>query len=396
MNPKEIFASKLVEAMLRVRGLRNPLKWQEHKIARAAAKELVDKYGEEAAARGIMGTAGLRLENLTGIYMSEQWTLLQAMDVIPPANSPESARLIAATQRLLNEYRIGIIRIQRTAETGTLAAVKDAYVSGLTDASKGAVIAANVFDDFDRHVRRRIVIGRPGYKAPSVIVDDAFAKTSVAVDKWIRSLSGQPGREVAGEMFRQMIGQDVSGIRSMGRHGQAIRRRIQRLSAIQERIDLPGNGIYRDARRLIWTETENVKHHSTLYGASVNPANEYVRWQMSPRHVIPDECDVLERAAPHGLPGLYRPETCPSQPHPFCRCTVIPVFLDPEDWKDDFGEPVRPRILDQAEVDRIMKNLPYMPAAGSPTLSPKRLKWLRDKVNADTAYGYEKWKLHGI
>ena len=212
-------------------------------------------------------------------------------------------------------------------------------------------------------------------------------------------MKGRPPGNVAAELFAQAIGPDnLPGAASLGQRGQAIRRSIHRVGVIKEQLDLPGRGVYKNAKRILASETQAYSHQSNLYAAAKSPGTKYVKWSVSSDHAesdfAPDECDVLAESDLSGAGGgLYRPENAPGHPHPFCQCSVSPVSLPVSEWQEDYGKAPRPPETNDRSVKSILNRNQHK---GSPALTEGRLARLTEKMNSEVGYAHERYLLHGI
>lgn len=102
-----------------------------------------------------------------------------------------------------------------------------------------------------------------------------------------------------------------------------------------------------DARRIARSEVLNALREGDAQGMILSPVVSGARWQVSGRHHVVDECDVLAETDFHGLgPGVYPAELWPTAPHPHCGCYAgTPAMRRPSEWFEPKGRPVA-RTLD--------------------------------------------------
>ena len=285
-----------------------------------------------------------------------------------------------------------------------MVAIESAHRTGLQvyGAAAGITFDITVFDNFSENVSRKIATARPGaVHTTQALIDNAFSNTNKAVDKWIMKMDGRPARDVAAEFFQQLIGDKHmrGAAESLGHRGQQIRRGVQRVGTIKQdmAIGRKGKGIYANLNRIMKSEEQAIKHQASLYGAAKSPAIQFVHWRTSNVHdrlpSSPDICDVYEDWNAFGAgPGLWRPETCPGHPHPFCQCTVEGVVIPP-DKLGPIGEPPKTRRPSSRAVQRILRQHEH---DGSPALTSRRLATTTDWADRDIDYGEYRYSRFGV
>lgn len=68
--------------------------------------------------------------------------------------------------------------------------------------------------------------------------------------------------------------------------------------------------------------TQSFSTYRTATAASLDaaPVDLIAHWDLSPRHVVPDECDDIANLDVGYGPGWYPPDQWPDAPHPNCQC----------------------------------------------------------------------------
>lgn len=92
--------------------------------------------------------------------------------------------------------------------------------------------------------------------------------------------------------------------------------------------------LWSDARRIAVSETNNALRESNRASLEASTIVAGATWQLSGRHFVPDECDVIAGVDAYGLGrGVYPPERWPVAPHPYCACYQGDVvFRSTELW----------------------------------------------------------------
>lgn len=99
------------------------------------------------------------------------------------------------------------------------------------------------------------------------------------------------------------------------------------------------------ARLIARTEPMNAEHEARVRAAIDSPVVAGLRWRLSHRHVIADQCDVLAEVDWYGLgEGVYDPRRVPPRPHPRCLCYTLTVLRPVADWARSRGDAPRRRV----------------------------------------------------
>jgi len=72
-------------------------------------------------------------------------------------------------------------------------------------------------------------------------------------------------------------------------------------------------------RSLVTTSFETYRQ-ATAASLKAAPLDLVAHWDLSPRHVVEDDCDDVANADVGYGPGWYPPEEWPAAPHPNCQC----------------------------------------------------------------------------
>jgi hypothetical protein len=93
------------------------------------------------------------------------------------------------------------------------------------------------------------------------------------------------------------------------------------------------------ARVLVRTEMVRINGAATIDAAKAIPGVEGIRWAVSNRHTVLDQCDIHAASNRHGLgKGVYLPGSVPLYPnHPACICTLIVTHRSVEDTIDEIS-----------------------------------------------------------
>lgn len=117
-----------------------------------------------------------------------------------------------------------------------------------------------------------------------------------------------------------------------------------------------------------------------------SPAIRAVSWTLSIRHgglySSPDACDVLASQNAQGLgPGLYKPESVPSHPHPNCECRITARTMDAENWgSDPIDTPSAPNI-DEGSVRAVMQDVSERMDSGGRTVTDNHVETQTELIN---------------
>jgi len=142
--------------------------------------------------------------------------------------------------------------------------------------------------------------------------------------------------------------------------------------------DTPG-GVSYAAFRLARTEINNAFHAQSIWDAQNDPWIEFMKWNLSAVHRIPDECTLMAG-------NLYRKDEVPVLPHPQCRCYVVPELPS----EDVFFNNLRMGTYDDY-IDEMMYGGGRAHAAETaPKPRKKRRKTRSDKGKKRGAYGPRK------
>ena len=354
----DIYRQRLLEALLRVDGIK-PVEGYTPEQVRRAGQALIQQYGLQNARLGLMGLAAQSIDRATATFVQ---TVLSYLWDLPAVPSGAQASVVAGQiKSALGGYHASMLTTAYAANRNVMVTV----VGATQDALLGSGFSLNItVDNAAIDIQRRMQAARPGVKPFNVMFDNAFARTDLAVDKWIRMMQGAPVRDATARLFAELVGlHNMPGADTLGHRGEQIRRRMQSIGYYKEKL-LDGYKPASSAKRIILSEMASMKQHSTAYMAAKSPATKYVQWVLSMRHPIiessPDICDIYAHGNWHGAGnGLFRPENVPGHPHPFCACKLVPVVIqDTSQWSSDFGPPPEPTIPTQAQVSNILRHSP--------------------------------------
>lgn len=90
----------------------------------------------------------------------------------------------------------------------------------------------------------------------------------------------------------------------------------------------PGGASYA-AKRLARTEINNAFHTTQVRLAVESPFVTGLKWHLSGRHVVPDECNDLDGE-------VFAPERVPPKPHAQCICFCTPRTVETDEFVDRF------------------------------------------------------------
>jgi hypothetical protein len=94
-----------------------------------------------------------------------------------------------------------------------------------------------------------------------------------------------------------------------------------------------GQSIASKAMRLAQTEINVAYHEASIVSAQNSAVVKGMKWELSRNHPLFDECDLLASANVYGLgKGVYPVNKVPHRPHPRCRCHMLDVLREPDEW----------------------------------------------------------------
>lgn len=196
------------------------------------------------------------------------------------------------------------------------------------------------------------------------------AESIDAVDRILRRalLRNAPSTAIAMELRAHMLGADAfparllrdrrrigyDAIRQLGYEPTAENLRVVRRQA---------GRIAARAQLVARTEPINAEHEAAARAAAESPVVEVVQWNLSSRHAVRDQCDLLAQADWFGYgPGRYDPRQVPTKPHPRDLCYLTHVLREVRDWGRGRG-PLGDLVIDPREVGETFELYPSQIAA---------------------------------
>lgn len=111
--------------------------------------------------------------------------------------------------------------------------------------------------------------------------------------------------------------------------------------ATRRRLGVPRD-VSMESMRLAVTELNTAYHEGSIAAHAATPSLQGYLWRLSNAHTVEDVCDDLATTKQYGEPGFYPPDKVPPNPHPWCRCQVLPKMEQQEafvkrltQWVDD-------------------------------------------------------------
>jgi hypothetical protein len=107
-----------------------------------------------------------------------------------------------------------------------------------------------------------------------------------------------------------------------------------------------------NAERIAFSEYQAARHEAEVQAWIADPLVESVQWTLSPKRgtqVTPDECDLLATTDFYGMgAGIFPVDKVPPNPHPWCRCELLPVTRPTDEMRRAKPSPDRKLSASQA------------------------------------------------
>ena len=222
-------------------------------------------------------------------------------------------------------------------------------------------LAADLKSNFEKHIAEAVGIGsgyskavttelldRANIKLPGIgLMFDKVNKHAVEAC-WARTQDGlflsdriwdksKKAREAIKNIIQESVitGQDaVTTARLLERYARTdAKTLIKDYPDLADRLKgVPDNLSY-EALRLARTEMTAAFGEGTIRAARMSPGCKGVKWVLSRSHPVYDICNALA-TNDEGLGiGVYPLDNVPVYPpHPNCLCTLVPVYMSPEDF----------------------------------------------------------------
>ena len=404
LKAEDKYRVRVLEGILRVDGLDKGVSGQPGDLVQIAAEKLIDTYGLGNARMGLMGLA---LDALDEVLAD---MVVSIYDIVTERETVEEEALDQLREdAAIDDHKLEMRRLFIQEQQKVQAEIRESY----TDAQKQGFDAAGRKYDVklsspDRQLGPRAEQILRGHKKFErnipILVDGAFDGVDKAVDKWIMDMKGQPSTEAVARLFQGLLGENLPGALEKSYRGQEIRRHMLRIGAIQDRAMLQQGSIARNAKRIMVSEMQAMKHHSSAYEATLSLCCSYVQWNLSEQHDLlpssPDDCDIYALWDQGYGTGTWRPDDVPALPHPFCACKITPIVLPKEEWWPDLetkmdimGLPPQPREPSDEQVKRILKASEQRgkqagKLAKSPTLTVRRVDRMSQRVGGEMHYSH--------
>jgi hypothetical protein len=122
--------------------------------------------------------------------------------------------------------------------------------------------------------------------------------------------------------------------RSMAHQSKGLGSWMEHVTEENEAAIKQARKIAYDARRIARTEPAHAYHEADRTMSARSPVVKGMKWNLSPRHPVPDICDVYAKHDFHGMgAGVYPPELLPPLPHPHDLCFMTHVLREPGAWQ---------------------------------------------------------------
>lgn len=303
-----------------------------------AFRRLLEEYAEELERRAIVGIE------------------LRGRDY-----AAEAARQLIAqlTRDMAQATRNGVERTVREV-TSIYAQATNAFMAAAGERAAVAFTGLNV-----RAVQA--VLARPELSAAFRSIR---AESIEAVDRILRRalLRNVTSASIAMELRAHMLGADAFPARLLRDRRRIGYEAIRQLGyqPTRENLQLVRKQTGRIAARaqlIARTEPINAEHEAAVRSAAESPVVAVVRWNLSSRHTVRDQCDLLAETDWFGYgPGRYDPRQVPSKPHPRDLCFMTHEMREVRDWGRDRG-PLRDLIIDPHDVGETFELYPSQIAA---------------------------------
>lgn len=110
-----------------------------------------------------------------------------------------------------------------------------------------------------------------------------------------------------------------------------------------------------DARRIARTEPAHAYHEADRTMSERSPVVAGMQWNLSPKHPVPDICDVYAKHNFHGMgAGVYPPAYLPPLPHPHDLCFMTHKLREPGAWQRPKKVPTEPQEITAAMIATYM------------------------------------------
>lgn len=270
--------------------------------------------------------------------------------------------IIAAMQRYADRFHN--LLVQSTRQAAEIAA--GAHAQGLSAASQAAGVSISYnfasvpVRALENMMMRRGLPGGGLADTYRTLINRKIQHIAPEIDRILTSAiaRGTSSNRLTTELAAAMAREDdrlMRTLRSLGPRGG------RTAEAIASGVEIPGDEIVGarrllfDSRRIATTEILTAHHESDHLAMVESPVVKAVRWQTSGRHDIPDACDVLEQSDIYGMgAGVFPTKNAPSKPHPFCRCHLVSLLAEPDEW-DRAPEPPEPlRLAAENDVRKVL------------------------------------------